>query len=268
MAREAREPRRELVDRVVLAGQRAVAAGVPGLEPEAHAHLLGGLHPQQHGPPLARHLGSAALVQRELRLDQGAIVLQEPAHPVPRRARAELLVRGQGQDQVAIRHVAFLLVADQVGHEDRGHGLVVHRAARVEVAVFLDQLEGIALPVLALRLDHVEVGQQEQRLLRAAALEPRHQVALLRRAGRDDDPHVGLGEAAGPEPGRHRARGRGGVADRIGGVDLDQLLVDLAQEGLVGRGGTGRRKLRLGRDRPREQEQRQGQTRARSHREW
>ena len=61
-------------------------------------------------------------------------------------------------------------------------------AAGVEVAVLLDEGERVALPVLALGLDHVDVGQQQHRLgLRVLARQHRDQAALLGLVGRDED---------------------------------------------------------------------------------
>ena len=88
------------------------------------------------------------------------MLLEEPGHAV---VPAALFVGGQRHDEIAVGHEALLPVADQVGHEGRGHGLVVGGAPAVEVAVLLEQLEGIDGPVLAVGLDDVEVREQQQR---------------------------------------------------------------------------------------------------------
>ena len=106
------------------------------------------------------------------------------------------------------------------------------RAAPVEIAVLLDQLERIDRPVLALRLDDVEMREQQDRLARAAAAQARDEIALARR-GREDM-HVG----------RRRSRPRAAAPPSprppcsvspvaVTRVDLDQLLVDVARELLL-----------------------------------
>src|SRR5437763_15774090 len=54
--------------------------------------------------------------------------------------------------------------ADQAVGEDRGHRLVIAGPAPVKPAVLLDQLEGIAHPVLALGFHHIDVREQQDRL--------------------------------------------------------------------------------------------------------
>ena len=108
---------------------------------------------------------------------------------------------------------ALALEPDQRVHEDRGHRLVVAGAAPVEVAVLLHQRERVGGPVLAARLDHVEVGQQQQRLARPRPPEARHQVALARRRRQHLDV-VGR-EAGRAQAGRHGLGGPGVVADRV-----------------------------------------------------
>ena len=53
-------------------------------------------------------------------------------------------------------------------------------AAGPEIAVGLLQLEGIEVPVLALGLDDIEMGEQQKRPAGAGAAQPRHQVAFAR----------------------------------------------------------------------------------------
>jgi hypothetical protein len=68
------------------------------------------------------------------------------------------------------RHLEGALELDVLGLEPgqgvdphRRHRLIVAGAAGVEVTVLLDQGEGVAGPVGALGLDHVDVGEQQQR---------------------------------------------------------------------------------------------------------
>ena len=119
-------------------------------------------------------------------------------------------------------------------------GLIVDGAARMEVAVFLDERERIARPVFALGLDHVQVRKQDQRAFSARALQARYEIALLRSAGRHEQLHVSVGEAGGFQVDRHLLRRQGTAAHGIGGISLDQLPVNRAQFLLLGRRHLGR----------------------------
>jgi len=159
----------EAIDRVVGPRRRAVAAAIRHFELIGLVDLLGQLHGETERPAVAQG-AAAALVDGEFRIDQVAMVRQQPAHAVVRRIR-QLLVGGQRQDDVAVGPERLLDVADQVGDEDRRHRLVVDDAA-------VDELERVGVPVLAPRFHHVEMGKQEERPARAGAAQPRHQVAL------------------------------------------------------------------------------------------
>src|SRR6185436_4460329 len=74
---------------------------------------------------------AAAFIERKGGIDEVFVLGQKPRHAI---VRAGLLVRGEGDDDVAARNPSFLLVADQVGDPDGGHGLVVAGAAAVKVA--------------------------------------------------------------------------------------------------------------------------------------
>ena len=79
--------------------------------------------------------------------------------------------------------IAFLLQPDHQVEEHGRHRLVVGRAAPVEIAVLLDQRERIALPVLALGVDHIDVREQQHALLRGAVrTDARDDVAVVRLA--------------------------------------------------------------------------------------
>ena len=220
------------IDRVVADGHGAVAALVRDLQIEVAIELLGGLHGVEQ--LLAGALApAAAFVQAELRLDQRAMIVDQPRDAV---VVAAFFIRGERDDDVALGLQAFLSIADQVGDEDRGHRLVVGGAAAVVVAVALDELERIEIgrPVFLVRLDDVEMREQQQRLLRAVTTQPRDEIALLRVARRHEDAHVFLRKSCGNESRSHRARRRGVVADGVGRVDLDQLFVDVEQRLLLG----------------------------------
>ncbi|MDT4843942.1 hypothetical protein FQZ97_778810 [compost metagenome] len=202
-----------------------MAAHVARLEHVGGVHLLGHLHAVQVRLAAAQ-LAAAAFVDAELGLQQLGLVVDEPEGAVAQRVAA-LLVGRERQDDVALGLEAFLLELPQHGDQRRGHGLVVDGAARREVAAGFLQLEGVGLPVFAAGLDHVDVGQQQQRLLAAVALEAQHQVPLLREGLEDLD--VAGREARVDQPFFHGPRRDRVVAHRVGGVDLDQFLVDLAK---------------------------------------
>ena len=231
--RQPRESGGEVINRVVRDRQRAVPARVGHLEMEILIHLLAGLHFVRQVLALA-DVAAAAFVERELRIDQVLVVLDQPLGAVE---IAAFLVRGQRQDQIAIRCEAFFLQPDQVGDEMRRHRFVVGRAAAVEEAVLLNQGERVHRPVLAFRVDDVEVREEEKRLAGAGAAEAHDQVALARIGA--DDLHVGGREAGGLEPGGHRVGGfRDVTGRRVGRVDLDQLFVDRSSARVV-RSGLG-----------------------------
>jgi hypothetical protein len=174
------------------------------------------------------------------------VVLDQPVDAVE---GAAFLVGRERQDHIAIGREPFLLEADEICDELGGHRLVVARAAAVEEAVLLEERERVERPVFALGFDDVEMRQQENRLAaRAGASAPsQDEVALLR--VRSEHLDIGSGEARGFEPCRHRLGGLGDVAcRRVGRVDLDELLVDLACPRIVRPG------LRLKRNRRRHQQ--------------
>ena len=88
---------------------------------------------------------------------------------------------GQGEDDIAIRHIAFTLEADEV---DDGGGvrlLDVLRATSVKIAVFLYKLKGIGGPIFTIGLYHIQMADDQHRfLLRTARSSSiaRNQVAM------------------------------------------------------------------------------------------
>src|SRR5205814_1605879 len=138
----------EAVDRIVLARQGAVPAAVGDFEAIVDVDLLRGLHAV--APRLAAfRADAAAFVQRAFRVDEGSLVLDQPAD-AELVGVADLLVRLEDEDDVARRAEAFLLVADEIRDEGGRHELVVAGAAAVEVAILLLELERLHRPVFAL----------------------------------------------------------------------------------------------------------------------
>src|SRR6188474_3309550 len=173
-----RERGRQLVDRVDPLRPRAVSPNVRSLQREVLVDLLARLNSELDRTVVFIQQAARALVERELRAKELGAVLEQPDDAVvnPR----GLLTAGEGEGDGPERTETFLAVANQAVGEDRGHRLVVARATRVEKAVLLDQLERVAFPVRALRLDDVDVREQKNRVQpRFAALESRDQVAVL-----------------------------------------------------------------------------------------
>src|SRR5207248_899186 len=96
----------------------------------------------------------SVVVQHELGIDELPVIPDEPVDAV---AAAALLVRRERKNDVATRAKTLVLHPQQRRRHDGIAILHILRAAAVEVAVLLDELEGIGAPVLAPRLDHVEV---------------------------------------------------------------------------------------------------------------
>jgi hypothetical protein len=141
------------------------------------------------------------------------------------------LVGGEGDDDVPIPRVAFGAQPHDGRQVHRRVVLVVGDAAPVEGAVLLDEGERRERPVLGLGLDHVDVREQEDRLAgHVLAAQPRHEVPLA--VGLLDDDHVGVGEAGLLEARGHGLRGLERTPRTFGGVDLDQLLEQVARGGV------------------------------------
>ena len=122
---------------------------------------------------------AATLVEGVFSRDQVRVVLDEPFNSQGVSV-VDLLVGLQHQDDVAVGGEAFLLVADEVRNERRCHEFVVARAATIEIAVLLGQLEGIERPVGSKGLDDIKMRHEQDRFAGASAAQPCHQVALAR----------------------------------------------------------------------------------------
>ncbi len=97
---------------------------------------------------------------------------------------------------------------------DRGHGFVVRRAAAVEEAVFFHQGERIALPILAARVHHIDVSEQEHCALARGSAQGGDQIAVVRAAFGHDHAHVALGIAGGAQVRGHGFGGARAIAVR------------------------------------------------------
>src|SRR5579863_1979464 len=111
----------------------------------------------------------------------------------------------------------------QEGRDQRGIRVFhVLGAAAVEIAAFLDELEGVSMPVGRERLNHIHVAEKQDGFFggRLGGANSDDQVLLAR--VRTEKVDVVGGEASGEKALLHRF-GAGGDAAlwRVGGVDLD-----------------------------------------------
>ena len=183
-----------------------MAAGVGGLDEELTVSLLRGQHIVDDGLALVIQFAAGALVEAELGVDELTAVVGQPLGAVePDRAdRAALLAAGQRHLDGPARLVPLLAVADQGVDPDGGLGFVVGGPTTVEIAVLLDQLEGIARPVFSLRLHDIEVRQEQDRLgLGVLAGQHGDQPAVEGQAGGGENRQFAVGEAGDLHPGRH-----------------------------------------------------------------
>src|SRR5271157_240699 len=104
-----------------------------------------------------RFFAPAALVERQVRLDQIAMVFQKPIDSVVR--AASFFVGGESDNDVAVGLESFFFVLDEVGDPDSSLRLVVTGAAPVKEAVLLDELKRVSAPVFALGFNDIDVGE-------------------------------------------------------------------------------------------------------------
>ena len=156
------------------------------------------------------------------------MVLQQPLDAVV--VAAAFFAGRQRYNKIPVRLIPFLLEAHERGDEDRVAILDIHRAAAVEEAVLLGEGEGIERPVLAPRLDDVEMREQDDRLLRAGfrTAQAGDEVVVLRIRG-TDHLNIGGGKATVNQPVGDRLRGDRRAAARPGRVDVDELFEDVAR---------------------------------------
>src|SRR5262249_20613741 len=80
------------------------------------------------------HATAAALIDRELGINESPVILHEPVDAIE---LAALLVCRQGENEIAIRRETFVFQTNQVRNKLCRHRLIVARAAAVEEAVLL-----------------------------------------------------------------------------------------------------------------------------------
>ena len=222
----------EAVDRIVLGGQRAVPAGIVHLELERHVHFFARLHRSHQALAVQDHRIAGVHVEHVRRIDQIAMMAEQPFDAVV--IAAAFFARRQREDQVAVGAISLLLESQERGDQNGRPILDVLRAAAVEVAVLLHEGERIHRPVFALRLDDVEMREQEDRLFPTRPAKPRDKIAVLR-TFETDDLHVRRWKPRIAESLGHRVGGDGGAAARASGVDVDELLEDVARALIVRR---------------------------------
>src|SRR4029077_10259095 len=137
------------------------SAGVGYLDTKVLWELLPVLHLQDHPIAGCIQLPPGPFVDRKSGVEEIAPVRREPLRAV--KGAGGFLAAGQGQLDRAQRTIFLGAVSNQRVDPYGGFGLVVDAATRIKVAVLLDQLERIARPVLALRLDNIDMGKQQNR---------------------------------------------------------------------------------------------------------
>ncbi len=220
----------ELVDGVVARGQRTVAAGVLGGDLEVAVELFCRFDGHDDGLGVLGVDAAGVGVDGDHAvdgLDQVGAMGEEPVDAV---GFAALFVGGEGENEVAGGDEALALETDEVGDQDGIVVLHVLGAAAVEVAVALDQLEGICVPLGLGRFDDVEMADDEERREgtagSAAIMDDKVHLA---RVGTGED-KVGGRKAGVEEALAHGLSGGGDAANGIGGVNLDELLEDVVGE--------------------------------------
>ena len=139
---------------------------------------------------------------------------------------------GEGDDNIALRHIARLLQSDETDDEGRVAVFHVRGAATIKISVLLDERKRIRRPVRAQRFDHVEMPNEEHRPLRAAAAEAHDQILIL--GARPGEREVRVGKSRRLQPRSHGDR-RLGAAVLFRAVDLDQLAKNLPRQNVAGR---------------------------------
>ena len=234
----------EFVDGVIRPGQGAVAAGIGGGELVVGVELLAGVDGKDGGLALVELHAAAVGVEHIFGIDEVAMVLDQPVDAI---RFAAFLIGGEREDDVAIGLKAFAVQAEE-GLDQDGVGLLhVLGAAAVVVAVFGYELEGVGGPVAAACFDDIEMADEQDGLFAAGAVIADDQI-LLAVVGAEQL-HVRGGKAGVEESLLHGFGCCGDAADRVGGVDLDELAKDVDCLFVVGVSGLGADERGTGRSR-------------------
>ena len=232
------ERRRQCINGVVLARHAGMSPAVQHGERVVGVDLLRGLNGVEQRFVVLQG-AAAAFVDGVLGVNQLTMIGNQPTHAV---VAAPFFIGGERKDEIALRHPAFLLISQQVGGQDGGHGLVVGNTAPQEVAVLLRHGKRVAWPVAAVGRDHVEMGQEQDRLPASFPAVAHDQILLRGRVGWAKEVDI-----CGREPRCRKAgcNGLGRFRHRSHGVhrvDLNHLPVNLA--GLLLRRRQGGRSAR------------------------
>ena len=208
-----------------------MAAGIGDGEREGLMHLLASLHIERERASIGREHAARALIEGEIGLEPFSVMLKHVGDAVD--AIGGFLPAGQRQAERAARAEILRAQTDHQINEHRRHGFIVGAAAAVEETVFLDQRERIALPVGAVRVDHIDMRQQQQRAPARSSTQHRHQIAVVGAAIGRDHAQIVLTITRSAQSRRHGfSRARAG-AGGFRGVDLDQFFVNGAEGGAI-----------------------------------
>ncbi len=227
--------RRQLINRIVRPGKRAMPSAIGGRDLEVGVDLLRSLHVRHHRPPVVQFYPARVGIDHVSRVHQLAMLPHQPLRPVE---LATLFIRRERQNQVALRLVP-LPVQPQKRLHQRGVGVLhVLRPPAVVVAILLDKLEWIGRPIGAQSLHDIHVAQKQHRLLGwgSTRAEAYHQILLARI--RPQQMHIGSRKSSVEKSLLHgRGRRRHVAQRRIRRVDLNQLLEDRPSLRAILRGG-------------------------------
>ena len=219
------EPVGEVVDGIVRSGQRAVAPGIGHRELKIGIQLFGSVYTHHHRLAVIAQNAPAVVVENELSVHKIPMVLQKPVDAV---RRAAFLVGGERENNVTVGYIPLFLEADQSNRHDGIPALHILRAAAIVEAVFFDELEWIGCPIFAMRLDNIEMTDQQDGFLRAAPVEAYDQIFLAIIG--TENVKVALDKSRIAETLSHGLGGDGYAAYGVGGIDLNQLLEDVVRE--------------------------------------
>ena len=169
VVRQAGKPGGEMVNRVVRNRDRTVAAGIGHRQRVVGVDFFRCVQVHKQGLAFVRFDSAAIVIQNKFRIDQLAMVLQQPVSAI---RLAAFFVGGEREDNVAVGDEAFLLHPDQRRDHDRVAVFHVLGAAAVVVAVLLHELKRVGGPVFAAGFDYVEMSDQKKRLVLAGTVQP------------------------------------------------------------------------------------------------